>query len=101
MFIACRNGLRNPGLHNAHHSLFLHSFPCTKMLTYNLSIIFNLCNDNHVPYCNVTACEVGPTEQVHYSVETGQFAADLFLSLHHSSGLCTEHVVYWGHHAQT
>lgn len=54
-----------------------------------------------MPYCNVTACEVGPAEQVHYSVEAGQFAAGLFLSLHHSIGLHAEHVVYWGHHAQT
>lgn len=54
-----------------------------------------------MPYCNVTACEVGPAEQVHYSVEAGQFAPGLFLSLHHSIGLHAEHVVYWGHHAQT
>lgn len=54
-----------------------------------------------MPYCNVTACKVGPAEQVHYSVEAGQFAAGLFLSLHHSIGLHAEHVVYWGHHAQT
>lgn len=54
-----------------------------------------------MPYCNVTACEVGPAEQVHYSVEAGQFAAGPFLSLHHSIGLHAEHVVYWGHHAQT
>lgn len=54
-----------------------------------------------MPYCNITACEVGPAEQVHYSVEAGQFAAGLFLSLHHSTGLNAEHVVYWGHHAQT
>lgn len=54
-----------------------------------------------VTYCNVTACEVSPTKQVHDSVEAGQFTADLFLSFHHSITLHTKHVVYWSHHSQT
>lgn len=56
---------------------------------------------NAVTYCNITACEVSPTEQVHESVEAGQFTTDLFLSLHHRITLHTKHVVYWSHHSQT
>lgn len=37
MFIARRNGLRNAGLHNVHHSL-----PCSTISTPKTSIIFNL-----------------------------------------------------------
>lgn len=52
-------------------------------------------------YCDVGIGEVGPAEQVHQSVEAGQFTACQLLSFHHRGGFHSIHVVDRSDHPQT
>lgn len=52
-------------------------------------------------YCDVGVGEVGPAEQVHQSVEAGQFTARQLLSFHHRGGFHSIHVIDGSHHPQT
>lgn len=44
---------------------------------------------------------MGPAEQVHQSVEAGQFTACQLLAFHHRGGFHSVHVIDGGHHPQT
>ena len=52
-------------------------------------------------YCDVGVGEMGPAEQVHQSVEAGQFTASQLLAFHHGGGFHSVHVVDGSDHPQT
>ncbi len=60
-----------------------------------------ICDLTAVSYCDVGVGEVGPAEQVHQSVEAGQFTARQLLAFHHRGGFHSVHVVDGSDHPQT